>query len=62
MERFYISREGPSLNEVLAQLGLRTEPADGNYRKRVIDSDGEVLVTGDAADVWRWLRETGRWA
>lgn len=53
--------DAPSLNDVLRVLGLHTEPA-GHSRKHVLDSEGNVLTTGTASDVWRWLRETGRWA
>lgn len=44
-----------SLNDVLAAHGYTTRPAPGNYRKHILDADGEVVFTGTAHDVWEWI-------
>lgn len=43
-----------TLNETLASLGLGTRHA-GGYRKH-ITLDGFTVFTGDAGEVWEWLR------
>lgn len=47
---------GKTLNEVLADMGCTTEPADFPYQKRVL-KDGEVVCVGGADRVWRWVYE-----
>ncbi len=47
----------PTLNEVLAHYGLRTQSRPLSGRKTVLGRDGSVLVDGTAAAVWEWLRE-----
>ncbi|MAT51448.1 MAG: hypothetical protein CMK32_09730 [Porticoccaceae bacterium] len=46
-----------TLNEVLAKLGYRTEPA-GHYNKDIVTKSGWVAFRGDANSVWQWLQET----
>lgn len=47
----------PTLNEVLASLGLTTAPAEFGA-KRILDSGVEVFC-GGAGEVWAWLRDEG---
>lgn len=49
----------PSLNDVLASLGLSTQPAPGQYAKHILDREGRVVFTGRAGEVWAWLRTEG---
>ena len=48
----------PTLNETLATLGYTTEPA-AHAAKHIL-RDGEVVFTGTARRVWKWLHETGQ--
>ncbi len=48
-----------TLNETLKALGYTTTNLS-DYRKAVRDAANEVTFVGTAADVWKWLRETGR--
>lgn len=51
-----MTNRGPSLNEVLAQLGYTTEPGDHGAKR--IMRDGQECFSGIADDVWKWLRRT----
>lgn len=48
-----------TLNETLKALGFHHRPAPSHYRtglrEIVRDSDSEVVFTGRADDVWKWL-------
>ena len=48
-----------ALNEVLRRLGYSTQKAKGMYKKSLI-KDGEIKFTGDAGEVWEWLKKTGQ--
>jgi len=50
--------ESRSLNENLRALGYRTEPTATRKvgAKRVLRTDGSLLIDGDSAEVWRALR------
>lgn len=47
----------PTLNDVLEFFGLRTTPGDAPYKKRIVTFGGAHVFTGDAHDVWQWLRD-----
>lgn len=44
-----------SLNGTLRKRGYTTRPSKGMYKKQILRR-GKVLFTGDAAEVWDWLR------
>lgn len=49
------------LRYVLAKLGLTTRDVQKATKgKQVYDACGTLLFTGNAGEVWKWLRETGR--
>lgn len=50
-----------TLTEALAAHSLTHAPSGRGYRRHVYDSDGDILYTGTAAEVWAWLRRTGRY-
>jgi hypothetical protein len=50
-----------SLNAVLESLGYCTQPA-GMYKKHILTSEGDRAFTGDASQVWQWLKESGKLA
>ena len=45
----------PTLNDTLHALDLATSPATGMSRKHIL-RDGKVVFTGNAGQVWKWLR------
>lgn len=47
-----------TLNETLKDLGYKTEEGDGLYAKNII-KDGEVVFSGRAGEIWRFLRGRG---
>jgi len=54
-----MSKGGPTLNEALKAAGLHHRPAPSHYRTGIREivrtNDGEVVYTGRADDVWKWL-------
>ena len=49
--------KGVSLLEVLHARGWSTQPTK-NHRRSIYNTAGQLLFTGDALAVWRWLRAT----
>lgn len=49
--------KAPTLNEVLQSEGLSTRPATAAGKKEILNSDGQVVFTGEAYQVWEWLKE-----
>lgn len=45
-----------TLNQTLDDLGYTTEKAKEYEKKQHVMKDGEILFTGDAGEVWYWLR------
>ena len=45
----------PTLNEVLAMNGYTTQDTGSLGKKDIIDSDGVVVATLNAAEAWAWL-------
>ena len=50
----------PTLNEVLAHLGLTAHHLNP-YRAKIL-RDGKVVFTGTCSGVWAWLSESGLYA
>jgi hypothetical protein len=51
------------LNRVLGVLGFThksSQQPNGLHKHDVLDADDRVVFTGNAGDVWAWLRETKR--
>lgn len=51
-----------TLNETLAALGIAKRPASNGWTHQgvvVLSRDGKDLMTGDAGEVWAWLRSEG---
>jgi hypothetical protein len=48
-----------SLNETLKSLGYYTIPVKGDWCAKHILFAGSVVFTGDAGEVWEWLRKSG---
>jgi hypothetical protein len=46
-----------TLNETLKELGYTTKKAGGlrMYQKHIL-KDGEIVFTGSADEVWKWLK------
>lgn len=51
----------PTCTEALLSLGMTHRPSKVHGKQDVIDAVGRVVFTGDGAQAWRWLRETGMW-
>jgi hypothetical protein len=51
-----------TLTEALAANGLthRPQPHSSAYKRDILGR-GAVVFTGNAHEVWEWLRDTGRW-
>lgn len=47
-----------TLAENLKDLGYKTSQGPGLYQKNIL-KDGEIVFTGRAGEVWRWLRGNG---
>lgn len=50
-------RSAVTLNEKLQSLGFTTKPASGVSKKHIVDSQGRVVFTGNAGQVWEWIAE-----
>lgn len=48
-----------SLNQTLSALGFSTTPASAGWSIgcKHIRKDGKIVFTGDAREVWQWLRK-----
>lgn len=48
---------GPTLLDLLADLGLTTRPTQVPGVREVLDSAGRVVFRGRAREAWEWLDE-----
>lgn len=50
----------PTLTDALLAAGYTHRKGDGvQYQREVVDGDGVVVFTGNAAAVWLWLKANG---
>lgn len=57
MDKKTINADMP-LNEVLEALGYKTRKHGKFGAKAIVSSSNEVVFTGRAGEVWKWLRKT----